>query len=83
MKYEFIVDEKVTGWRRNYVTIEADSKEEALEKCIDFDQVSITSSEFLIETEIPQYLDGIPTHYTEIYDVDPYNTLLYTDGNSR
>lgn len=32
-KFNLFVDEKVTIWMRSYVTIEADSLEEAVEKC--------------------------------------------------
>lgn len=52
--FKLIVDEKITGWRRTYVSVEADSLEEAIEMCMEgTDNLDIEWSEFLHETETP------------------------------
>ena len=52
--FRLIVDEKITGWRRTYVSVEADSLEEAIEMCREgTDNLDIEWSEFLYETETP------------------------------
>ena len=34
-KFDLIVDEKVAVWRRSYITVEADSLEEAVKDCLE------------------------------------------------
>ena len=52
MKYELIVDEKISVWRRNYVIVEADSLEEASKECLNFsDKVDIEDYDYILEAE--------------------------------
>lgn len=52
--FDLIVDEKVKVWRRSYITVEAESKEEAVKACLESgaDAATDTSDSFYIfETE--------------------------------
>lgn len=53
--FRLIVDEKKTGWRRTYVSVEANSLEEAVEMCKEGTDYldDIEYSEFLYDTETP------------------------------
>lgn len=52
--FELIVDEKVAVWRRSYITVEAESLEEAVKDCIERGADAATDtveSEYIFETE--------------------------------
>lgn len=64
MKYQMIIDEKVAVWARTSCSVEANSLNEAVEKCKD-GEYETDSYEYLTETE--EKVDS-PTHTTvEIY----------------
>lgn len=74
-EYSFYQDVKVEIWQRKYFTIEADSKEEALEKVEEYKRMDASEdyivghSEYLYETErvlSPEENDGDAT--IELYD---------------
>lgn len=48
--FDLIIDRRVEGWRRDKISIEAESLEGALKKALDYDYIS-EDSEFLYETE--------------------------------
>lgn len=52
--FDLIVDEKVAVWRRSYITVEAETLEEAVKNCLESgaDAATDTSeSEYIFETE--------------------------------
>ena len=52
--FNLIVDEKVAVWRRSYITVEADSLEEAVKDCIERGSDAATDtldSNYIFETE--------------------------------
>lgn len=52
--YELIVDEKVSVWKRSYITVAANSLEEAVKECIECGSDladEVTNSNFIDETE--------------------------------
>ncbi len=77
MTYDLYFDEKLEIWRRNYVTIEADSEEEAINKILE-GNYDIDDSELLFETEA--YIPPKEGATLEIYDTDS-DELLYNNYN--
>lgn len=52
--YELIIDEKVSVWKRSYITVEAESLEDAIKECKECGSDCadyITNSEYISETE--------------------------------
>lgn len=52
--FELIVDEKVSVWRRSYITVEAESLEEAVKDCLEGGADAATDtleSDYIFETE--------------------------------
>lgn len=52
--FELIVDEKVAVWRRSYITVEAESLEEAVKDCLERGADAATDtleSDYIFETE--------------------------------
>ena len=53
--FDLIVDEKVAVWKRSYVTIEANTLEDAVDNCIENGTTDIVTdtleSEYIYETE--------------------------------
>ena len=82
--YNLFIDEKCKLWTRTYVTIEADSLEEAIEKCKngDYDNSWSESLYDTAETMTPEENGGEAT--VEIYseDKDKFDAL-YTNRNDR
>ena len=82
--YNLFIDEKCTLWTRTYVTIEADSLEEAVEKCKNGDYDDSWSEDLYGTTEVmtPEENGGEAT--VEIYseNIDKFNAL-YTNKNDR
>lgn len=71
---DLIVDEKITSWRRNYVSVEANTIEEAIEEIKkDSEKVEYTYSVEEFEWEEP-VRDENGNRIIEIMDQD-YNTL--------
>lgn len=83
-KYNLIVDSKVTVWFRDYVSIEANSLEEAIEMCKDGDY-NDSSTEILYDTVediSPEENDGCAT--LEIYDESRDSWVpVYSNGDSE
>lgn len=50
--FNLIVDRKVEIWRRDKISIEAESIEEAVQKALNYNYIS-ENSEYLCETEYP------------------------------
>lgn len=84
--FELIVDEKVTTWRRSYITVEAESQEEAVEKCLESGADCATDtldSEYIYECEAcisPEQNDGMAT--VEVMDRQ-FKTLKTNEPTSR
>lgn len=80
--FKLIVDEKIEGWRRSYIDVEADSLEEAVEM-VKEDSIGaavddgIYDSEFLYETE--ELVKRSPEHPCTIEIMDRNWNLLYCD----
>lgn len=75
-KFELVLDTKVSGWRRTYCEVKAETLEEAVKKVSDFDY-DFVDSEFLYETEEimnPEDNENEPT--VEIFD-ETVTTCLY------
>lgn len=52
--YELIIDEKVSVWKRSYITVEAESLEDAIKECKECGSDCadcITNFEYISETE--------------------------------
>ena len=52
--YELIIDEKVSVWKRSYITVEAESLKDAIKECKECGSDCadyITNSEYISETE--------------------------------
>lgn len=82
--YDLFIDEKYTLWTRTHVTIEADSLEEAVEKCKNGDYDDSWSEDLYdtAEAMTPEENRGEAT--VEIYseDKDKFDAL-YTNKNDR
>lgn len=85
MRFYYYYDEKVTTWRRNYFSIEAESQEEAnamaIEDMIEPWEIEIDEAEYLFDAEeslSPENNNGNST--IELYsEVDQLNPL-YENG---
>lgn len=52
--FDLIVDEKVSVWRRSYISVEADTLEDAVKDCIERGSDAATNtleSDYIFETE--------------------------------
>ena len=85
MKFYYYYDEKVTTWRRNHFSIEAESQEEAdamaIEDMIDPWEIEIDEAEYLFDVEeglSPENNNGNST--IELYSKANENTPLYENG---
>lgn len=84
-EFYYYYDEKVTIWRRNHFTIEAESQEEAdamaIENMIEPWEIEIDKAEYLSDTDeslSPENNDGNST--IELYSREDGHNLLYEDG---
>ena len=80
--FELIVDEKVAVWRRSTIEVEAKSREEAINKCLQYGTgyaSRIIDSEYLYETE-ELSSDGPIT--VEVMDLN-YNVLASDDISGK
>lgn len=77
-EYKLVIDEKVKLWRRDYVTVEADTLEEAIQKCLDCEYYTRNSEDLYdtIEGLDPNKEVG-PTF--EIYSEDNKWAPVYTN----
>ena len=65
-RFDLIVDEKVAVWRRSYITVEADTLEDAIKDCIERGAdaaIDTLESNYIFETEecLPSSEDDCPT----------------------
>ena len=65
-RFDLIVDEKVAVWRRSYITVEADTLEDAVKDCIERGADAATDtleSNYIFETEecLPPSENDYPT----------------------
>lgn len=81
--FELIVDEKIMGWKRTHIKVEAESLEEAINMCIEEGSVAgeCEESEFLYETEDVVKPTLADPHTLEIMDAS-YNILYCDDGST-
>lgn len=79
--YDLFIDEKYTLWTRTHVTIEADSLEEAVEKCKNGDYDNSWAEELYGTIELMDPLDNCRDPTVEIYskDKDKFEAL-YTNA---
>lgn len=79
-RFSFIVDEKVRVWNRDYVNVEAETLEEAIQKCISGD-CSAYDSEILYHTaeRLSPDEEGEPTF--EIYHKNKHSPI-YTNNST-
>ena len=59
--FDLIVDEKVVVWRRSYITVEADTLDDAVKNCIEEGAAAATEtldSVYIFETEEPVSPEG-------------------------
>lgn len=85
MEFYYYYDEKVTVWRRNHFTIEAESREEAdamaIEDMIEPWEIEIDEGDYLFETEegiSPENNDGKST--IELFSEEDDRNPLYENG---
>ncbi len=85
MEFYYYYDEKVTVWRRNHFTIEAESQEKAnamaIENVIEPWGIKIDEGDYLYETEegiSPENNEGNST--IELYSKEDGHNLLYENG---
>ncbi len=84
-KFYYYYDEKVTVWKRNYFTIEAESQEKAdamaIENIIEPWGIEVAEGDYLYETEegiSPENNEGNST--IELYSKEDRHNLLYENG---
>lgn len=65
MKYEWYIDRKVIEWERTYVSVEAETQDEAIQKCLNEDY-EVDSTETLYYTQ--ELIEPTNESTFEIYD---------------
>ena len=85
MEFYYYYDEKVTVWRRNHFTIEAESQEKAdamaIEDMIEPWEIEVDEGEYIFETEegiSPENNAGKST--IELYSKEDEDNPLYENG---
>lgn len=71
-KFNFYVDELRSQWWRYYVEVEAENKEEAIRKAVDFD-CEILESEWLYNSDDEKSIS------VEVLDTENYKILYSND----
>lgn len=77
-EFNMRVEERIAMWRREYVTVEAETLEEAIQKCIDRDY-DIDDSEDLYETAERMDENEVQDSTFEIFQ-DDSDSLVYTNN---
>lgn len=77
-EFNMRVEERIAMWRREYVTVEAETLEEAIQKCIDGDY-DIDDSEDLYEIAERVDENEVQDSTFEIFQ-DDSDSLLYTNN---
>lgn len=77
-EFNMRVEERIAMWHREYVTVEAETLEEAIQKCIDGDY-DIDDSEDLYETAERVDENEVQDSTFEIFQ-DDSDSLLYTNN---
>ena len=72
--YTFYIDELNQIWSRIYIKVDADTKEEAINKCLD-GEYSITDAKYLYDTA--ERIESTNGPSTEIYDLS--GDVLYSN----
>lgn len=78
-EFNMRVEERIAMWRREYVTVEAETLEEAIQKCIDGDY-DIDDSEDLYETAERMDENEIKDSTFEIFQDDSSDSPVYTNN---
>lgn len=77
-EFNMRVEERIAMWRREYVTVEAETLEEAIQKCID-GGYDIDDSEDLYETAERMDENEVQDSTFEIFQ-DDSDSLVYTNN---
>ena len=77
-EFNMRVEERIAMWRREYVTVEAETLEEEIQKCIDGDY-DIDDSEDLYETAERVDENEVQDSTFEIFQ-DDSDSLVYTNN---
>lgn len=78
--FNLTIDSKVTVWKRDEVSVEAESLDEAIKLAKDGDYSDIFESEYLYDTEEP--LDPIDNSgFTTIEIMDENGNTIWENGN--
>lgn len=77
-EFNMRVEERIAMWRREYVTVEAETLEEAIQKCIDGDY-DIDDSEDLYGTAERMDENEVQDSTFEIFQ-DDSDSLVYTNN---
>lgn len=77
-EFNMRVEERISMWRREYVTVEAETLEEAIQKCIDGDY-DIDDSEDLYGTAERMDENEVQDSTFEIFQ-DDSDSLVYTNN---
>lgn len=78
--YNLAVDSKLAIWHREYVIVEAETLEEAIQKCLDEDYVDVYDIEEFYDTIDRLNPDDVNGPTLEIYKVDDTRSPLYTNN---
>lgn len=76
-KFDLIVDEKVAVWRRSYITVEADTLEDAVNDCIERGSdaaLDTLDSRYIEETE--ECIDPSEDEYPTVEVMDRHYKIL-------
>lgn len=82
-KFNLVIDEKVTIWRRTYCTVSEETLEDAVKRASELDYDECLDSQMLYETEevmLPEYNGNNST--IEVHS-DDLGTLLYSNECSE
>lgn len=79
--FELIVDERVSVWKRSYVTVKAESLEEAVKNCVEEGADAaedILDSEYIYESE-----DLLPVSDSDRFTIEVMDRHLKTLGSNE
>jgi hypothetical protein len=77
--YNLVVDSKVSLWHREYVIVEAETLEEAIQRCMDNDYVDVYDMEDFYDTVEMLSPDDVNGPTLEIYKFDDTYSPIYTN----
>lgn len=80
-RFDLIVDEKVAVWRRSYITVEADTLEDAVKDCIERGAGAATDT--LESNYIPETEECLPSSEDDCSTVEVMNRNFEILGTNK